>query len=190
MTNPLSLCKLGLKKVEEHNRDRFIQEVLTGLKSVDTESLQAEKSLHRLYKSLQVISKATTQDKINRFKSLTINSILEQNSLTDEDYELYIRITDELTDSEFIYLYKLTKGISKDINEYDKFRTLYNNIKDDLKNELGFSDDKILCIRNSLVGRGLLDYVLTYGGNEIGRITDTAYSYIKYVEGNVNNDYE
>lgn len=183
MTNPLSICKLGLKKIEEHNRDRFIQEVLNGLKSVDTESLQAEKSLHRLYKSLQVISKATTQDKINRFKTLTINGILKQDLLTDEDYELYVRITDELTDSEFICLYKLVKGINKEIMEYDEFRVSYENIKENLKKEFGFNDDNILCIRNSLVGRGLLDYVLTYGGNEVGRITETAYLYVEHIEG-------
>lgn len=189
--NPLGICKLGLKKIEEHNRNRFITEVLSGLTPVDTQSLQAERSLHRLYKSLQVISKATTQDKINRFKTLTINGILEQHSLTDEDYELYVRITDELTDSEYIYLYKLTKFIPQEITEYEEFRDLYNKVIEDIKRELNFNDDKILCIRNSLVGRGLLDYVLTYGGNELGKINSMAYSYIKFVEeiGISNNRY-
>ncbi|OLA94675.1 MAG: hypothetical protein BHW64_02735 [Candidatus Melainabacteria bacterium LEY3_CP_29_8] len=137
-----------------------------------------------------MISKATTQDKINRIQALTINGILEQNDLTDEDYELYVRITDELTDAEFIYLYKLIKGIPQGAYEYKDFRPMYETVKQQIQEECGYSDDKILYIRNSLVGCGLLDYVLTYGGNAVGSITDTAYSYIKYIELGVNTDYE
>ena len=110
-SNPFGLCKKALETIEDRNKDRFIQKVLDGIATVDTESLEAEKSLARLYKSSQVISKALTQDKINRFKTLTINGILEQNSLSDDDYDLFVRLTDMLTDLEFLYLDIFTKHI-------------------------------------------------------------------------------
>lgn len=182
---PLGLCKKALETIEEHNRDRFIQEVLDGLKDVDTTSLDAEKSLKRLYKSVQVIAKAMTQDKLNRFKNLTINGIINQNNLSDNDYETYLNIVDKLTDDEFIYLYNLVKTIPQKSYQYDEFRELYNFAITKLKKDFNFNDDKILYIRNSLVGHGLLDYVLTYGGNQIGKITDIAYLFIKYVDNGI-----
>lgn len=109
LINPLTACKLALETIEEHNKNRHIAEVLEGLKYVDTESLKAEKSLERLHKSLQVIAKATTQDKINRFKQLTINGIIYQDEISDNDYELYLNIIDNLTDNEFLILSIINK---------------------------------------------------------------------------------
>ncbi len=179
--NPLGLCKKALETIEGHNRDRFIQEVLDGLKDVDAQSLDVVKSLQLLYKSSQVISKAMTKDKLNRFKNLTINGIINQNSLSDNDYETYLNIVDKLTDDEFIYLYNLVKTIPQKPYQYDEFRKLYNLAITKLKKDFNFNDDKILYVRNSLAGHGLLDYVLTYGGNQIGKITNIAYLFVEYV---------
>ena len=86
--NPLGLCKKALETIEGHNRDRFIQEVLDGLKDVDAQSLDVVKSLQLLYKSSQVISKAMTKDKLNRFKNLTINGIIN-NMMNLENYIIW-----------------------------------------------------------------------------------------------------
>lgn len=194
MLNPLDLCKLGLKKIEEHNRDRFIQEVLDGLKEVDTESLNAEKSLHRLYKSLQVISKATTQDKINRFKALTINGILEQNSITDDDYDLFVRLTDTLTDLEFLYLYTFAKHISRELSADDtedtetQFEDATKRATQELR-KLSITDEKLSFIRNSLAGFGLIKMAAAFGGLAFNGLSDIAYNYIEFIQNDKEIDY-
>ena len=65
---------------------------MSNLVNIDIQSLDAIRSLKRLYKSLQVISKATTQEKIDRFIELTVNGIIAQEQLSDEDYELFVNI--------------------------------------------------------------------------------------------------
>ncbi len=187
ISNPLSACKLALNKFEEHNRDRFIEQVLQGLKNADTESLKADKSLQRLYKSIQVVSKATTQEKLNRFKSLTTNGIVKQNSLSDEDYDLFLRITDELTDTEFLYLYYLVKTVPQNITDDNQFSAYCKEAREKFKNELNCSNDLILFVLNSLIGRGLLDTAPTFGGRALKSISNIAYSYIQFIEEDVNN---
>jgi len=115
--SPIAACKLGLQQIKEKREEQFIQEVLEDLKKVDLKDIQAEKSLSKLYKSLQVIAKATTQEKINRFKKLTVNGIIYQNSTSEDDYGLYLRLVDELNDSEFLvlnYLLEITIPNGKD----------------------------------------------------------------------------
>lgn len=152
LANPLSACKLALETLEEHNKDRFIEDVLKGLRNVDTESLKAEKSLERLYKSLQVIAKATTQDKINRFKKLTINGIIYQNSTSDNDYELYLSLVDNLNDMEILvlkYLLDITIPTGKD-NSIETFYNKTGITKQELKSYVqrlvsyGITEEQIL----------------------------------------------
>ena len=188
--NPLALCKKALETIEEHNRDRFIQEVLDGLKDVDTTSLDAEKSLQRLYKSSQVISKAMTQDKINRFKNLTINGIISQNSLSDDNYDLFVRLTDTLVDMEYVYLYTFAKYIPITISKDDTVstRNIFNNGKRNVERELqeqyGMSDSNLNFIRNSLAGYGLVNLAAAFGGLAFNGLSDIAYKYIDFVQGN------
>jgi len=115
--NPLDLCKEALTYIETRNEDNFINEVLNETKKIDTQSLDAVKSLERLYKSVQVIAKATTNDKIERFKKLTVNGICYPDRISDSDYELYVNIIDELSDTEFLILYKINKIENEHIGE-------------------------------------------------------------------------
>ena len=115
--SPLDLCKEALTYIETHNEDNFINEVLNETKKIDTQSLDAVKSLERLYKSVQVIAKATTNDKIERFKKLTVNGICYPNKISDSDYDLYVNIIDELSDKEFLILYKINQIENEHIGE-------------------------------------------------------------------------
>ena len=63
--NPIAACKLGLQQIKDRKEEQFIKEVLEDLKKIDLKDIQVEKSLAKLYKSLQVIAKATTQEKTN-----------------------------------------------------------------------------------------------------------------------------
>lgn len=184
---PLGLCKKALETIEEHNRDRFIQEVLDGLKDVDTTSLDAEKSLKRLYKSSQVISKAMTQDKINRFKNLTINGIINQNSLSDDNYDLFVRLTDTLVDIEYIYLYTLVKFERSKKTALDHTE---KKVIDELKEKYGISCSKLDFIRNSLAGYGLVNLGPAIGGQAFKDLAFIAYEYIDFVQGNQQNSNE
>ncbi len=191
--NPLGLCKKALETIEEHNRDRFIQEVLDGLKDVDTKSLDAEKSLQRLYKSVQVIAKAMTQDKLNRFKNLTINGIINQNSLSDDNYDLFVRLTDTLVDMEYVYLYTFAKyipiAISRDNTE--STRTALNDGKrraeQELQEQYQISDSNLSFIRYSLAGYGLVNLTAAVCGLAFNGLSDIAYEYIKFVQENQQN---
>lgn len=115
--NPLDLCKEALTYIETHNEDNFINEVLDETKKIDIQSLDAVKSLKRLYKSVQVIAKATTNTKIERFKKLTVNGICYQEKISDPDYDLYVNIIDELSDTEFLILYKINQIENEHIGE-------------------------------------------------------------------------
>ena len=115
--NPLDLCKEALTYIETRNEDNFIKGVLDETEKIDTQSLDAVKSLKRLYKSVQVIAKATTNDKIERFKKLTVNGICYPNKISDSDYDLYVNIIDELSDKEFLILYKINQIENEHIGE-------------------------------------------------------------------------
>ena len=188
-SNPFGLCKKALETIEDRNKDRFIQKVLDGIATVDTESLEAEKSLARLYKSSQVISKALTQDKINRFKTLTINGILEQNSLSDDDYDLFVRLTDMLTDLEFLYLDIFTKHIPRDLSANDtsdtrtQFEDATKRALQELK-ALSITDEKLDFTRNSLAGYGLIKLAAAFGGLAFNGLSDIAYDYVEFIKGN------
>ena len=92
LSSPTTILKAALEKIENENEEIFINSVLSNLVNIDIQSLDAIRSLKRLYKSLQVISKATTQEKIDRFIELTVNGIIAQEQLSDEDYELFVNI--------------------------------------------------------------------------------------------------
>lgn len=190
ISSPLGACKLALEKIEEHNRDSFIEQVIQGLSKVDIESLDAVKSLQRLYKSLQVISKATTQDKINRFKNLTINGICQQEMLSDVDYDLFVRLTDTLTDAEFMYLAIITKYIPRGLSKKDEesTRTQFNDATkralSEIKQVLSIDDEKLHFIRNSLSGFGLIKLAAAFGGLAFNGMSDIAYDYIEFIQDN------
>lgn len=107
--SPIDICKLGFQIIKDKKEEAFINDVLNSKANVDTSVFKTQKLLERLYKVTQVIAKATTQDKINRFKKLTINGIIYQNEISDDDYELYLNILDNLTDNEFLILSIINK---------------------------------------------------------------------------------
>ena len=179
-TNTLKMC---LEFVEEHSISSFLAEVEKGLQIIDIESLDKYKALKRLYRIKQVIAKAITNDKILRFKNLAINGIVCKNAISDNEYETFVEITDQLNDDEFLYLSQVVKNIPKNsYKEYKEFREMYQSIIPKLKSLYGFSDDKILYLRNSLIGKGLLNWVMTYGGLELGHIVEISYKYVQFVE--------
>lgn len=109
LASPTSILKASLDNIENKNEEEFIRSVLSNLVNIDIQSLDAVRSLKRLYKSLQVISKATTQEKIDRFIELTVNGIIAQDQISDNDYELFVNIVDELTDQEFLILHTISE---------------------------------------------------------------------------------
>ena len=178
-----STAKMAFEYVEEHATNNLIEEVLNGLKDVNVSGLEPYKMVIRLYKTNQVIAKAITNDKIQRFKNLTINGIIFQKELSDNDYETFVELTDRLTDEEFLFLSVLTQRIPQNsYNEYKEFRQMYEKFLEEFMSCYSFDKDKILYIRNSLVGKGLLDFVMTYGGLELGHIVDISYKYVNFVE--------
>ncbi len=153
-SNPLSACKKALEQIEQNNEDKFIENVLNDVNSAGIESLDAVKSLKRLYRVTQVINKAITQDKINRFKYLTVNSILKQNSISDEEFELFVNIVDELTDIEYIMLLEIYK-IEKQ-HEGESFNNKQNDIENYLLNKLNISAGIFSSYVNRLKSKGLI----------------------------------
>ncbi len=196
LAHPISTVKYILEKFEEKKQKIFLQEVLYGLKNVDIKTLNRHKSLQRLYKSVQVIAKAMTQDKLNRFKNLTINGIINQNSLSDDNYDLFVRLTDTLVDMEYIYLYTFAKHIPIEISRdnTESTRAALNDRKKKAERELqeqyGISDSNLNFIRNSLAGYGLVNLAAAFSGLAFNGLSDIAYKYIDFVQGNQQNSNE
>jgi hypothetical protein len=155
LNNPLSACKLALETVEKYNEDRFIEEVLNGLKDVNVESLSAIKSLERLYKSVQVIAKATTKEKIERFKKLTINGIILQEKLSDNDYELYIRLVDELSDVEYFLLNLIYEKENKAGSKHLDIK-LSEKLENEIIAAINIDKNMISSYVEILTGKGLI----------------------------------
>lgn len=121
--SPIASLKLGLQLIKDKREEQFLTDLLSSLTHIGLKDINANKSLEKIYKSLQVIAKATTQEKINRFKKLTINGIFYQNSTSDNDYELYLSLVDNLNDEEFLalkYLLDITIPSGKD-NSIESF---------------------------------------------------------------------
>ncbi|MDP4182364.1 MAG: hypothetical protein Q8942_14900 [Bacillota bacterium] len=190
--SPITALKLALQKWKDKKDEQFIVEIIDGLKRIDLKDIQAEKSFNKIYKTLQVIAKATTQEKINRFKKLTINGIVYQNEITENEYELYLHILDNLTDKEFIILSIIHQihsiilicnhedeycGFKEEING-SNFERVINYLKDN-KQQIWIKRDRLLNLLRELTGlnkelenyiyilhsKGLVDLALLVNGH-------------------------
>ena len=158
-TSPLEGCKLVLQQIKDKREDQFINDVLEGVKKIDSSDLNAEKSLSRLYKTLQVIAKATTQDKINRFKKLTINGIIYQKETSENEYELFLNILDSLTEEEFVILLDIfkNKGINSQNQEIVCYLQMLNSkglikLEPSLNGNMVFKDI-------SIIGKKFMEFI-------------------------------
>jgi|GEM_PF-1609947 len=192
-TGPVDACKKALHSIKEKKKDKFLNDILQDLIKIDASDLLAEKSIERLYKSLQVIAKVTTEEKINRFKKLTINGIIYQNETTENEYELYLNILDSITEYEFIILSILNDfyptilitgrkdescGFLDEIN-YSNYKKIINEFKtkkvqvnilekeliDILKEATKLKSDEISDYKRLLNSKGLVELDIVFGGD-------------------------
>ena len=178
LASPTSILKASLDNIENKNEEEFINSVLSNLVNIDIQSLDAVRSLNRLYKSLLVISKATTQEKIDRFIELTVNGIIAQEQLSDEDYELFVNIVDELTDQEFLILHTINKFELPHIGETIN-NPLSNQISEQLIASLNMDEDLFKSYVSRLKAKGL---ILSIPG---GFISHNTPFFINIVDGNI-----
>ncbi|MCD7780310.1 MAG: hypothetical protein LUH05_06520 [Candidatus Gastranaerophilales bacterium] len=181
--NPVDLCKDALNYIETKNEDSFINNVLNGVNEIDIQSLDAVKSLKRLYKSVQVIQKAITNDKIERYKKLTVNGIFYQDKISDSDYELYINLIDELNDTEFLILYKINQLENKHIGETFNAH-ISEEISKNLLSDLDMEPDLFASYISRLKAKGLITDV---HGHWISMNTPF---YIGIVDGKISTFYK
>ena len=178
VSSPLGACKRALEQVEQRNEDQFIENVLNDVNKADIESLDAVSSLKRLYRVIQVINKATTQDKINRFKQLTVNGIINQESISDDNYELFVNIIDDLTDLEFIILSAIHRIENEHLGEgYDLI--ISKNAEKELLKELNMDNDLFISYITLLKGKGMITPLkgkAYKGGNENPELTDVIFT--------------
>ncbi len=188
VSSPLGACKRALEQVEQRNEDRFIESVLNDVNAADIESLDAVKSLKRLYKVIQVVNKAITQDKINRFKTLTVNGIINQESLSDDNFELFVNIIDELTDTEYSLLVEIYNIEKKEGKSFNMKR---GPVIDQILEKFQFSMDFLESYIYRLKAMGLLTNehgfynngnTLVYKGIVDGKLSDMATGLIKFIE--------
>jgi len=154
ISNPLGACKKALEQIEQRNEDRFIENVLNDVNFADVKSLDAVKSLKRLYRSVQVINKAITQEKIDRFKKLTVNGIINQETISDDNFELFANIIDELTDSEFVMLSTIY-NIEKQ-HEGETFNSKQDELQENLLRGLNMTMEMFTSYVSRLKSKGLI----------------------------------
>ena len=154
-SNPLGACKMALEQIEQHNEDSFIDSVLNDINSADVESLDAIKSLKRLYRATQAIHKATTQEKINRFKKLTVNGIINQDNLSDDNFELFVNIIDDLTDTEYLIM-SIINRIEEE-HKGEKFDTRISKVTEkQILAELSMNNYTFISYITRLKGKGMI----------------------------------
>lgn len=154
-SNPLSACEKALEQIEQRNEDKFIDSVLNDINSADVESLDAVKSLKRLYRATQAIHKATTQEKINRFKKLTVSGIINQNNLSDDNFELFVNIIDDLTDTEYLIM-SIINRIEEE-HKGEKFDTrVSKETEKQILAELSMDNHTFISYITRLKGKGMI----------------------------------
>lgn len=188
--NPLGLCKIVFEMVEKSNVDNFITAVLTDKKLADIKSIDSVKPLKRLYRATQAIHKATTQEKINRFKKLTVNGILNQDSLSDDNFELFVNIIDELTDTEFIMLTKIYH-IEQE-HKGERFNAKQDEIENKILKELEMNKGMFVSYVHRLKSKGLIveahGFFMNYNtpfyvSMVNGKISEMAEKLIEFIHG-------
>ncbi len=188
VSSPLGACKRALEQVEQRNEDRFIENVLNDVNAADIESLDAVKSLKRLYRVIQVINKAITQDKINRFKTLTVNGIINQDKIDDSQFELFVNIIDELTDIEFVILDEINK--LEIASKNDKFILNQDMLVEAMAKTLNISINQLESFMYRLKAKGMItgaygfDYAqnaLLYKGVIDGKLSNMAKELLDFI---------
>ena len=134
-----------------------------------------------------------THDKLNRFTNLTITGIINQNSFSDDNYDLFVRLTDTLVDMEYVYLYTFAQYIPIAISR-DNTESTRTALKDGkrraeqaLQEQYQISDSNLSFIRYSLAGYGLVNLTAAVCGLAFNGLSDIAYEYIKFVQENQQN---
>ncbi len=102
-----------LLAINYSRQEKFLFDIIEERQKITLEDLiNKEAFLKRFYLTSQVVAKAQTQEKYEHFKKLLLNSTLFE--ISDNDYELYNNIIDDLTNEEFVYLVAIYKE-SKDL---------------------------------------------------------------------------
>lgn len=154
-------------------QEQFLIDVIEDRLKISQSEVDKTSFLKRFYLTSQVVAKAQTQEKYNRFKKLLLNSTLFE--VADDDYELYNNLIDELTDKEFVFLSHISKlkqqGIPQEnANEYK-----------DCCDKLGNKDEKNL-LQARLAGKGLILQAAAFGGLSFKEVLPIAHALINFID--------
>lgn len=148
ITNILDNC---VKKEEEN----FIESVLKNEKIIDQNSLEIFERFDRLRKTMLVIWKVKTEEKKKHFFNLTINGLLQKDNITDDKYDIFVQILDELSDIEFNMLMAICE--IEDAHKNQKYDPKISiDAERELLTKLDMSREDFLAFVSRLKGKGLI----------------------------------
>jgi len=182
--DPFSAVNLVCKKLEEIKQKTFAEQVAKGLKYVDMSDVNKDDFLNRFYLIFEAVKKAQTNEKIELLTLLFNKSIILYSEISNDDYELFVRIVDSLTYNEFIILKILSKEENNLITLGTKYmetatEEAYKEIKKtlmmkateeaytEIKNTLMINQSELVGYTDRLKGQGLLEMLAGLASDDL-----------------------
>lgn len=152
---PCKIISTILDNYVKKEEENFIESVLNNEKIIDQNSLEMFEHLDRLRKTMLVIWKVKTEEKKKHFFNLTVNGLLQKGNITDDEYDIFVQMLDELSDIEFKMLMAICE--IEDAHKNQKYDSkLSIDAERELLTRLGMTMDIFLAFVSRLKGKGLI----------------------------------
>lgn len=157
--DPCSYINTICKELESFKQKGFMEQVLNGLKDIDMTIVEKNDFLNRFYLTFETIKKAQSDDKIKLLTLLFNKSIIFYSEITNDDFELFIKIIDTLTYKEFIILKILYDAENDVISKAKNSKTTTDDAFKKIQVTLDISKEDIEGYIDRLKGQGLIEII-------------------------------
>lgn len=155
--DPCSAINILCKELESFKQKEFMEQVLNDLQVIDMTTIEKNDFLNRFYLTYKTILKTQLNEKIKLLTLLFVKSIKLYSEINNDKFELFIKIIDNLTYSEFIILKMLCeKEKYLKISQTDNAK-ITKKAYEEIKETLNINEELLIAYICRLKGQGLIE---------------------------------
>lgn len=187
-----TLLKARAQQIAEERAREFFDELSNDFVELTPELIQSEEFIHRWVITAKAAINTRRRDKIRLFARLLKSSLLSDNLVTNDEYEEYLSILDELSYREFLILSTLERydseltPIKEDENDLARSNRFWNRFVSEIQSKFGLTLDELNAMLMRLTRTGCYKtFVGIYLAGDMGgqgRLTDTYFRIKKLLE--------